>query len=65
VLDPQALAVGALRHALDRAQRDADANDVLIALSARSIGASVVAQNERDYRAIMALRPFRLVLARS
>jgi len=38
------------------------ANDVLIALSARSIGATVVTQNERDYRAIQALRPFRLVV---
>ena len=39
------------------------ANDVLIALSARSIGATVVTQNERDYRAIQAVRPFRLVIA--
>jgi predicted nucleic acid-binding protein len=38
-------------------------NDVLIALSARSIGAMVVTQNERDYRAIQAVRPFRLVIA--
>ena len=36
------------------------ANDVLIALSARSIGAIVVTQNERDYRAIESIRPFRL-----
>ena len=35
-------------------------NDVLIALSARSIGAMVVTQNERDYRAIHAVRPFQL-----
>lgn len=41
------------------------ANDVLIALSARSIGATVVTQNERDYRAIEAVRPFRLVVASS
>jgi predicted nucleic acid-binding protein len=41
------------------------ANDVLIALSARSIGATVVTQNERDYRAIQAVRPFRLVVASS
>lgn len=41
------------------------ANDVLIALSARSIGATVVTQNERDYRAIQAVRPFRLVIASS
>ena len=40
-------------------------NDVLIALSARSIGASVVTQNEGDYRAIQAVRPFRLVIASS
>ena len=33
-------------------------NDVLIALSARSIGATVVTQNERDYRAIQSVRPF-------
>jgi len=37
-------------------------NDVLIALSARSLGAAVVTQNERDYRAIQAVRPFRLVI---
>jgi predicted nucleic acid-binding protein len=35
-------------------------NDVLIALSARSIGATVVTQNERDYRAIQSLRTFKL-----
>lgn len=39
------------------------ANDVLIALSARSIGATVVTQNERDYRAIQAVRPFQLLVA--
>ena len=37
------------------------ANDVLIALSARSIGAAVVTQNERDYRAIAGIRPFQWV----
>jgi hypothetical protein len=36
------------------------ANDVLIALSARSIGAMVVTQNRRDYVAIQGLRPFKL-----
>jgi hypothetical protein len=41
------------------------ANDVLIALSARSIGATLVTQNERDYRAIQAVRPFRLVIVPS
>src|SRR2546421_4889625 len=33
-------------------------NDVLIALSARSIGATVVTQNERHYRAIESIRAF-------
>ncbi len=41
------------------------ANDVLIALSARSIGATVVTQNERDYSAIQAVRAFRLEIASS
>jgi predicted nucleic acid-binding protein len=36
--------------------------DVLIALSARSIGATVVTQNERHYQAIRAVRPFQLVI---
>ena len=38
------------------------ASDVLIALSARSIGATVVTRNERDYRAIQAVSPFRLMI---
>lgn len=37
-------------------------NDVLIALSARSIGATVVTQNAVHYRAIRAVRPFPLVV---
>lgn len=37
-------------------------NDVLIALSARSIGATVVTQNGRDYRAIQAVRPSQLLV---
>lgn len=37
-------------------------NDVLIALSARSIGATVVTQNARHYRAIQAISPFQLVV---
>ena len=37
-------------------------NDVLIALSARSIGATVVTQNEGHYRAIQAVSPFQLVV---
>ena len=36
--------------------------DVLIALSARSIGATVVTQNERDFRAIQTIRPFPLLV---
>lgn len=39
-------------------------NDVLIALSARSIGATIVTQNEGHYRAIQAVRPFQLVVIR-
>ena len=39
------------------------ANDVLIALSARSIGATVITQNERDFVAIQSIRPFKLALA--
>lgn len=35
-------------------------NDVLIALSARSIGATVITQNKRDYVAIQGVRPFKL-----
>jgi predicted nucleic acid-binding protein len=37
-------------------------NDVLIALSARSIGAVVMTQNEDHYRAIQAVSPFQLVV---
>lgn len=36
--------------------------DVLIALSARSIGATVITQNERDFRAIQAVRAFHLLV---
>jgi predicted nucleic acid-binding protein len=50
-----------------QAERDYDlassysiVNDVLIALSARASGAVVVTQNERDFRAIQTIRPFRL-----
>ena len=38
------------------------ANDVLIALSARSIGAVVITQNDRDFAAIQKIRPFKLSL---
>jgi predicted nucleic acid-binding protein len=37
-------------------------NDVLIALSARSIGATVATQNARDFQAIQAIRSFALEL---
>ncbi len=37
-------------------------NDVLIALSARSIGATVITQNERDFIAIRDVRPFKLTI---
>jgi predicted nucleic acid-binding protein len=36
------------------------ANDVLIALSALSIGAVVITQNDRDFAAIQRIRPFKL-----
>lgn len=54
------LAAATETEALDRALTIV--NDVLIALSARSIGATVVTQNESHYRAIQAIRPFRLVV---
>ena len=38
------------------------ANDVLIAMSARSIGATVFTQNERDFVVIQSIRPFKLVV---
>ena len=37
-------------------------NDVLIALSARSIGAIVTTSNERDFAAICRVRPFKLAI---
>ncbi len=37
-------------------------NDVLIALSARSIGATVVTRNKRDFIAIQDVRPFKLTI---
>ena len=39
-------------------------NDVLIALSARSIGATVVTQNEKDYRTIESVAPLQLEVVR-
>jgi predicted nucleic acid-binding protein len=38
------------------------ANDVLIALSARFIGAVVITQNKRDFAAIQKIRPFKLTI---
>jgi predicted nucleic acid-binding protein len=40
-------------------------NDVLIALSARSIGAAVVTRNASDFQAIHTMRPFQLRLPAS
>jgi predicted nucleic acid-binding protein len=37
-------------------------NDVLIALSARSIGANVLTSNARDFAAIRAVRPFKFTV---
>ncbi len=37
-------------------------NNVLIALSARSVGAVVITQNERDFEAIQAIRSFKLAV---
>ena len=37
-------------------------NDVLIALSARAIGAIVMTSNERDFAAIRRVRPFKLAI---
>jgi len=37
-------------------------NDVLIALSARAIGATVTTSNERDFAAICRARPFKLII---
>jgi len=37
-------------------------NDVLIALSARSVGAVVITQTERDFEAIQAIRSFKLAV---
>jgi predicted nucleic acid-binding protein len=44
----------------DVARSASIANDVLIALSARSIGATVVTRNVRDYEAVRSIRPFKL-----
>jgi predicted nucleic acid-binding protein len=46
----------------DLGRSHALANDVLIALSARSIGATVITQNKRDFLAIQSVRAFKLSL---
>jgi predicted nucleic acid-binding protein len=51
-------------HSFDLAASHSIVNDVLIALSARSIGATVVTQNARHYSAIRAVRPFQLLVIR-
>lgn len=48
------------RPALSRARHASLSHDVLIALSARAIGATVLTQNAHDFLAIQRLRPFRL-----
>ena len=48
----------------DLARAHSLANDVLIALSARAIGATVVTRNQRDFTAIQAVRQFSLALLR-
>jgi len=37
-------------------------NDVLIAISARRIGAMIITQNAKDFEAIRELRPFPLMI---
>lgn len=53
-----------MRHDYDAAGTRALVGDVLIALSARSIGAAVVTQNARDFRAIQRIRRFDLEIVR-
>ena len=51
-----------VEHGFHLATSHGIANDVLIALSARAIGATIVTQNERHFRAIQTVRPFQLVV---
>jgi predicted nucleic acid-binding protein len=51
-----------VERAYDLATSQSIVNDVLIALSARSIGATVATQNERDFRAIQSLCGFDLFI---
>ena len=71
ILVPSQAVFAEAGNALRRLQTDRDfhidANhsivaDVIIALSARSIGATVVTQNKSHYRAIQSVRPFQLVI---
>lgn len=48
------------RPALSRTRHASLSHDILIALSARAIGATVMTQNARDFSAIQRVRPFRL-----
>jgi predicted nucleic acid-binding protein len=73
VLTPSALAFHeageVLRRLKDRGYKVSGShsivNDVLIALSARSIGATVVTSNVGDFLAIRAIRPFKLLLVKA
>ena len=49
-------------HGYDLGRSHSLANDVLIALSARSIGATVITQNRRDFLTIQSVRAFKLSL---
>lgn len=49
-------------HGYDLGRSGSLTNDVLIALSARSIGATVLTQNKRDFLAIQSVRAFKLAL---
>ena len=51
-----------VEHGFHLATNHGIVNDVLIALSARSIDATLVTQNERHFRAIQTVRPFQLVV---
>ena len=52
------------REGYDLARARGLSNDVLIALSARAIGAVVVTQNDRHFAAINRVRPFKLSIVR-
>ncbi|OGB92820.1 MAG: hypothetical protein A3G35_08780 [candidate division NC10 bacterium RIFCSPLOWO2_12_FULL_66_18] len=50
------------RHGYDLRSRFRLANDCLIALSSRQIGATVLTRNERDFRLIQKIAPFSLAV---